>query len=138
MRTTRFAFELLALAGTIAPALALVVPAATERAARVRVSHILVDSEEMAETAISTIKAGTPFAQVAETLSACNSREQGGDLGWIAPGAPNIFRTMMIFVLPVVVRICSTNTTRPHQCSPFFTIIWGISFALARVHPLQA
>ena len=77
-------FALLAFAGT--EALGLVVPMSTDQAARVRVSHILVDSEEMAQTAITTIKEGTPFAQVAEALSACNSRTQGGDLGWIAPG----------------------------------------------------
>ena len=34
----------------------LAVPAATAQAQRVRVSHILVDSEEMARTAIDTIE----------------------------------------------------------------------------------
>ena len=34
----------------------LAMPAATAQAQRVRVSHILVDSEEMAQTAVDTIK----------------------------------------------------------------------------------
>ena len=60
--------------------------AATEQASRVRVSHILVSSEEMARTAIDTINSGKSFAEVAEMVSECSSRDTGGDLGWIAPG----------------------------------------------------
>ena len=72
-----------------ASAAALVAPASAEtaRPERVRVSHILVDSEEMAQTAISTIvEEGVPFEKVAETISTCGSAAVGGDLGWITPG----------------------------------------------------
>ena len=54
---------MLALLGMIMPAFGLVVPASTEMAARVRVSHILVDSEEMAQTAISMIKDGNTASE---------------------------------------------------------------------------
>ena len=73
-------------AATLSSAFGLIVPAATEQASRVRVSHILVSSEEMARTAIDTINSGKSFAEVAEMVSECSSRETGGDLGWIAPG----------------------------------------------------
>ena len=61
-------------------------PGAAKVATRVRVSHILVDSEEMANTVKQSIEDGMEFASVAESLSSCDSKGTGGDLGWISPG----------------------------------------------------
>ena len=76
--------------GCRAPHAAMVAPVAedttTMRPDRVRVSHILIDSEEMAETVVETINSGKTFEEVAETVSSCGSAAQGGDLGWITPG----------------------------------------------------
>jgi len=80
------ALHLAVLVGLCSHALGFAAPAASTQAQRVRVSHILVDSEQMAATVVDTIKAGTAFEEVAESLSACNSKATGGDLGWIAPG----------------------------------------------------
>ena len=56
-------------------------------ATRVRVSHILVDSEEMAASVVESIEeGGMEFAAVAEALSSCDSKATGGNLGWISPG----------------------------------------------------
>lgn len=53
-------------------AVRLVAPAASAaQASRVRVSHILVDSEEMAKTVVDSIEGGAAFEEVAESLSAC-------------------------------------------------------------------
>jgi len=56
------------------------------RATRVRVSHILVDTEDMAATAVQSIEDGMAFEKAAEMLSSCDSKGTGGDLGWISPG----------------------------------------------------
>ena len=56
------------------------------QATRVRVSHILVDSEDMAQTVVAALEEGSDFATVAESLSTCDSKANGGDLGWISPG----------------------------------------------------
>jgi len=61
-------------------------PAQKKMATRVRVAHILVDSEEMAATVVELIEGGQPFESVAEMLSSCDSKATGGDLGWISPG----------------------------------------------------
>ena len=62
--------------------------AATAAACRVRVSHILVDSEDLADNCRAMISSGeTEFAALAETVSTCDdSNARGGDLGWITPG----------------------------------------------------
>jgi rhodanese-related sulfurtransferase len=54
--------------------------------ARVRVSHILVDSEELAEQCVSLLAKGESFAALAESVSMCESKAKGGELGWITPG----------------------------------------------------
>lgn len=79
---------LLACLSARALGLATVTPfkAAAQQATRVRVSHILVDSEPMAQSIIETLNDGAAFEQVAESLSACDSKATGGDLGWISPG----------------------------------------------------
>jgi len=53
---------------------------------RVRVSHILVDSEGLADECVSLLEKGTAFAELAESVSTCDSKSRGGDLGWITPG----------------------------------------------------
>jgi hypothetical protein len=42
--------------------------------ARVRVSHILVDSEELAEQCVSLLAKGESFAALAESVSMCESK----------------------------------------------------------------
>ncbi len=59
-------------------------PAAT--ASRIRVAHIQLETEEMAALCTAQLKAGTAFAELAESLSMCDSKGTGGELGWIAPG----------------------------------------------------
>eukprot|EP00171_Calliarthron_tuberculosum_P020413 IDg20413t1 len=48
----------------------------------VRARHILVDTEEMVDALREQVDSGTPFAQLAETVSTCPSKTKGGDLGW--------------------------------------------------------
>ena len=60
---------------------------AVARAHRVKVAHILVDTEGMAETVMSALEEGSSsFEEMAETVSTCDSKGRGGDLGWITPG----------------------------------------------------
>jgi len=60
---------------------------ATAMACRVRVSHILVDSEDLANKCRDMLSSGeTEFPVLAETVSTCDSNARGGDLGWITPG----------------------------------------------------
>ncbi len=54
--------------------------------AQVRASHILVESEEMAQDLKNRVETGTSFEQLAKEHSKCPSGEQGGDLGWFGPG----------------------------------------------------
>jgi len=60
---------------------------AVAQAHRVKVAHILVDTEAMAETVVSALEEGSSsFEEMAETVSTCDSKGRGGDLGWITPG----------------------------------------------------
>lgn len=83
-------FKLLcwALCCSTAHALAVVVPvgASTSAPTRVRVSHILVESEPLAEQCAKMLEEGEPFETIAESVSTCESKANGGDLGWITPG----------------------------------------------------
>lgn len=53
---------------------------------RAHVAHILVDTEELALLVAEKLDQGSDFAQIAETVSTCESAARGGDLGWITPG----------------------------------------------------
>lgn len=64
----------------------MVTPEATKTASRVQVSHILLLSEDMARLCEAQLAEGADFASLAESASACDSKGQGGMLGWIAPG----------------------------------------------------
>jgi peptidyl-prolyl cis-trans isomerase C len=48
--------------------------------------HILVASEDAAKQAIAQIQKGAKFEDVAKKISTDGSKDQGGDLGWFAPG----------------------------------------------------
>jgi peptidyl-prolyl cis-trans isomerase C len=50
------------------------------------VAHILVATEGLADGVIARLRAGEDFAKVAKDKSADDSRDRGGDIGWIAPG----------------------------------------------------
>lgn len=63
-----------------------VVSADSDAATRVRVSHILLSSEELANECKRQLAAGADFAELAMTVSTCDSKARGGDLGWISPG----------------------------------------------------
>lgn len=52
---------------------------------RIRASHILVKSEDLADVLLERIKGGESFADVASWESECPSKQQGGDLGWFQP-----------------------------------------------------
>lgn len=51
-----------------------------------RASHILTADEETAKKALSRVRAGEPFAKVAEEMSTDPSRTNGGDIGFFAKG----------------------------------------------------
>jgi peptidyl-prolyl cis-trans isomerase C len=51
-----------------------------------RASHILVESEEVANTLLAEIQAGADFAKVAAENSTDGSAQSGGDLGWFGLG----------------------------------------------------
>jgi parvulin-like peptidyl-prolyl isomerase len=59
---------------------------AGETLTRAHVAHILVDTEELALIVAEQLDQGSDFAQLAETVSTCDSAARGGDLGWITPG----------------------------------------------------
>ena len=48
--------------------------------------HILVDSEDKARELISGLGKGADFATLAKENSSDSSAQEGGDLGWFAPG----------------------------------------------------
>ena len=52
----------------------------------IRVSHILVGSEEKATELLNKIKAGYNFEKIALEESKCPSKKKGGDLGWFTRG----------------------------------------------------
>lgn len=51
-----------------------------------RAAHVLCPDEEAAEAALTRIKAGEQFGDVAADMSSCPSKEKGGDLGWFKKG----------------------------------------------------
>ncbi|HIH26355.1 MAG TPA: peptidylprolyl isomerase [Nanoarchaeota archaeon] len=52
----------------------------------VRVSHILVGSEDKANMILNKIKTGYSFDKLAMEESKCPSKKRGGDLGWFTRG----------------------------------------------------
>ncbi len=54
----------------------------------IKVSHILVDEEEMARDIIKELQAGADFASLASQHSTCPSKAQGGDLGAVNAESP--------------------------------------------------
>jgi len=82
----RFASPCLVAGSATEPAQAMAPASATEPATRVLVSHILLQSEELARVCEDQLASGMEFAQLAETVSMCESAAQGGLLGWISPG----------------------------------------------------
>jgi foldase protein PrsA len=53
---------------------------------QVRLAHILVRSRPEAERALAEIRSGTPFENVAASLSVDQTASQGGDLGYMRRG----------------------------------------------------
>lgn len=49
--------------------------------------HILVSSQDAAQQIIDQLKSGASFEELAKTKSIDSTKDQGGDLGWFAPGA---------------------------------------------------
>ncbi|MBI2148332.1 peptidylprolyl isomerase [Candidatus Woesearchaeota archaeon] len=52
----------------------------------VKVSHILVGSQEKANELLNKINTGYNFEKIAQEESKCPSRKKGGDLGWFGRG----------------------------------------------------
>lgn len=53
---------------------------------QVRASHILVETEQQAQSLMEQVKNGTNFADLARQHSRCPSGQQGGDLGAFGRG----------------------------------------------------
>ncbi len=54
---------------------------------QIRVSHILVKTEDEAKAALKKINEGTSFGEIAKEMSICPSSEKEGDLGFFGKGA---------------------------------------------------
>lgn len=54
--------------------------------AKIRASHILVDSESEAKDILAKLGSGADFAALAKEKSKCPSKEKGGDLGFFSRG----------------------------------------------------
>lgn len=54
--------------------------------AKIKANHILVDSEELANSIVSEMKNGLSFKDAAEKYSTCPSKAQGGSLGAFGRG----------------------------------------------------
>jgi peptidyl-prolyl cis-trans isomerase C len=67
----------------------------------VRASHLLVESQKMAEECRSEILAGTSFDAVAQKVSKCPSGSRGGDLGYFGRGQMVPQFEKVAFELPV-------------------------------------
>ncbi len=52
----------------------------------VRVSHILVGSQEKATEILNKLNIGHVFENLSQTGSKCPSKKRGGDLGWFTRG----------------------------------------------------
>jgi len=50
--------------------------------AQIHAKHILVKTEEEANSIIFDLKRGASFEEIAQAKSLCPSRKNGGDLGW--------------------------------------------------------
>ncbi|HVY01674.1 MAG TPA: peptidylprolyl isomerase [Candidatus Nanoarchaeia archaeon] len=55
-------------------------------AIEVRASHILVKTEEEADSILKELQNKVSFQELARKLSMCPSKKQGGDLGWFERG----------------------------------------------------
>ncbi len=53
---------------------------------QVRAQHILVKTEQEANTVLFDVKHGKSFEDVAKEKSLCPSGKKGGDLGWFGKG----------------------------------------------------
>jgi parvulin-like peptidyl-prolyl isomerase len=67
-----------------------------------RVRHILVDNAALAQVILEKLKAGEDFATLAAQYSSDpGSKDAGGELGWIKPGATVETFDAVVFSLPV-------------------------------------
>lgn len=53
---------------------------------KIKISHILVDTEPEAKDILAKLKGGADFATLAKEKSKCPSKDKGGDLGFVAKG----------------------------------------------------
>ena len=51
-----------------------------------KASHILVKSQNQANSILKRLKTGGRFEALAKEFSECPSKSKGGDLGWFGPG----------------------------------------------------
>jgi len=66
---------------------------------KVKVSHILVDTEAEAKDILAKLQSGADFAALAKEKSKCPSKEKGGELGFISKGQTVPEFEQAVFVL---------------------------------------
>jgi peptidyl-prolyl cis-trans isomerase C len=73
----------------------------TATSTEVRASHLLVDSQKLADECRNEILAGSSFDSVAQKVSKCPSGSRGGDLGYFGRGQMVPQFEKVAFELPV-------------------------------------
>lgn len=84
-----------------------------------KVSHIQFEKMEEAQAAISKLQSGAKFSDLAKESVDLGSKDQGGDIGWIAPGTGPVSFTEAVQKLEK-----GTFTTIPVQTPYGFHVIF--------------
>lgn len=104
-----------------------------QESAGMKVSHILVDSEEKALEMIKKLQSGADFASLARENSTCPSKSQGGDLGVVNQDTPMVKEFLDAALALKVGQI----TEKPVKSEFGFHVIKATSLQAARSIPFE-